>query len=193
MGREGQRGALGKSLCICWRGGPFWLTAWGCQSPGETSLTFGVRAVLRRPPEGAGLSSSAVFQHIFGHLERFRDRTLSLALALEALLQLSFMRPHFSSNMVSAILHRTMEAVLGSAEKDDDKEELKRHFQSLLLEAPNVGTLLQLLTLSVLMASGKLGQLGNTGLRALLLENSLYQRCHGLRRSTNSRRKGETS
>ncbi|CAI5771725.1 Hypothetical predicted protein [Podarcis lilfordi] len=78
----------------------------------------------------------------------FRDRPLSLALAFEALLQLSFMRPHFSPSMVSAILHRTTEAVLGSAE--EDKEGLKRPFQSLLggllLEAPNTGTLLQLLT-----------------------------------------------
>ncbi|CAI5771832.1 Hypothetical predicted protein [Podarcis lilfordi] len=86
--------------------------------------------------------------NILGHLEYFRDRPLSLALAFEALLQLSFMRPHFSSLMVSAILHRTTEAVLGSAE--EDKEELKRPFQSLLggllLEAPNTSTLLQLLT-----------------------------------------------
>ncbi|CAI5771813.1 Hypothetical predicted protein [Podarcis lilfordi] len=86
--------------------------------------------------------------NILGHLEYFRDRPLSLALAFEALLQLSFMRPHFSPSMVSAILHRTTEAVLGSAE--EDKEELKRPFQSLLggllLEAPNIGTLLQLLT-----------------------------------------------
>nr|XP_028581516.1 uncharacterized protein LOC114595395 [Podarcis muralis] len=73
---------------------------------------------------------------------------LSLALAFEALLQLSFMRPHFSPSVVSEILHRTTEAVLGSTE--EDKEELKRPFQSLLggllLEAPNTGTLLQLLT-----------------------------------------------
>ncbi|CAI5797791.1 Hypothetical predicted protein [Podarcis lilfordi] len=43
-----------------------------------------------------------------------------------------------------------MEAVLGGAEKEEDKEERKRHFLSLLggllLEAPNAGTLLQLLT-----------------------------------------------
>ncbi|CAI5771823.1 Hypothetical predicted protein [Podarcis lilfordi] len=86
--------------------------------------------------------------NILVHLEYFRDRPLSLALAFEALLQLSFMRPHFSPSMVSAILHRTTEAVLGSAE--EDKEELKRPFQSLLggllLEAPNTSTLLQLLT-----------------------------------------------
>ncbi|XP_053241259.1 uncharacterized protein LOC128412407 [Podarcis raffonei] len=86
--------------------------------------------------------------NILGHLEYFRDRPLSLALAFEALLQLSFMRPHFSLSMVSSILHRTTEAVLGSAE--EDKEELKRPFQSLLggllLEAPNTSTLLQLLT-----------------------------------------------
>ncbi|CAI5771800.1 Hypothetical predicted protein [Podarcis lilfordi] len=85
---------------------------------------------------------------ILGHLEYFRDRPLSLALAFEALLQLSFMRPHFSPSVVSAILHRTTEAVLGSAE--EDKEGLKRPFQSLLggllLEAPNTSTLLQLLT-----------------------------------------------
>ncbi|XP_053241263.1 uncharacterized protein LOC128412410 [Podarcis raffonei] len=85
---------------------------------------------------------------ILGHLEYFRDRPLSLALAFETLLQLSFMRPQFSPSMVSAILHRTTEAVLGSA--DEDKEELKRPFQSLLggflLEAPNTGSLLQLLT-----------------------------------------------
>nr|XP_028565683.1 uncharacterized protein LOC114586420 isoform X2 [Podarcis muralis] len=60
------------------------------------------------------------------------------------------MRPHFSCDMVSAILHRTMEAVLGGAEKEEDKEEWKRHFLNLLggllLEAPNAGTLLQLLT-----------------------------------------------
>ncbi|XP_032992036.1 uncharacterized protein LOC117039112 [Lacerta agilis] len=83
--------------------------------------------------------------HIFGHLEHFRD----CPLASEALLQLSFMRPHFGCDMVSAILYRTMEAVLGGAEKEEDKEELKRHFQSLLggllLEAPNAGTLHQLL------------------------------------------------
>nr|XP_028581501.1 uncharacterized protein LOC114595381 [Podarcis muralis] len=86
--------------------------------------------------------------NILGHLEYFRDRPLSLALAFEALLQLSFMRPHFSLSMVSEILHRTAEAVLGSAE--EDKEELKRPFQSLLggllLEAPNTRTFLQLLT-----------------------------------------------
>ncbi|XP_053240530.1 uncharacterized protein LOC128411931 isoform X3 [Podarcis raffonei] len=86
--------------------------------------------------------------NILGHLEYFRDRPLSLTLAFEALLQLSFMRPHFSPSMVSAILHRTTEAVLGSAE--EDKEELKRPFQSLLggllLEAPNTSTLLHLLT-----------------------------------------------
>ncbi|XP_077776505.1 uncharacterized protein LOC114586420 isoform X2 [Podarcis muralis] len=63
----------------------------------------------------------------------------------------TFMRPHFSCDMVSAILHRTMEAVLGGAEKEEDKEEWKRHFLNLLgggllLEAPNAGTLLQLLT-----------------------------------------------
>ncbi|XP_077782855.1 uncharacterized protein LOC114595484, partial [Podarcis muralis] len=93
---------------------------------------------------------------ILGHLEYFRDCPLSLALAFEALLQLSFMRPHFSPSVVSVILHRTTEAVLGSAE--EDKEELKRPFQSLLggllLEALNIGTLLQLLTVSILIASG---------------------------------------
>ncbi|XP_060129286.1 uncharacterized protein LOC132591967 [Zootoca vivipara] len=87
---------------------------------------------------------------ILGHLEYFRDRPLSLALAFEALLQLSFMRPHFSLAMVSAILHKAMEAVLRGAEQEEEKEELKRPFESLLggllLEAPNAGTLLQLLT-----------------------------------------------
>ncbi|XP_028583995.2 uncharacterized protein LOC114596494 [Podarcis muralis] len=94
--------------------------------------------------------------NILGHLEYFRDRPLSLALAFEALLQLSFMRPHFSLSMVSEILHRTAEAVLGSAE--EDREELKRPFQSLLggllLEAPNTRTFLQLLTVGILIASG---------------------------------------
>ncbi|CAI5793042.1 Hypothetical predicted protein [Podarcis lilfordi] len=75
---------------------------------------------------------------ILGPLEHFRHRPLTLALALEALLQLSTMRPKFSCDMISAILHRTLEA------------ELKRHFRlllgSLLMEAPNPGTLLHLLS-----------------------------------------------
>ncbi|XP_060138716.1 uncharacterized protein LOC132593187 [Zootoca vivipara] len=83
-------------------------------------------------------------------LEHFRDRPLTLALALEALLQLTTMRPKFSCDMISAILHRTMEAVLQGPEKEEEREELKRHFRlllgSLLMEAPNPGTLLQLLS-----------------------------------------------
>nr|XP_034954630.1 uncharacterized protein LOC118076147 [Zootoca vivipara] len=77
---------------------------------------------------------------ILGPLEHFRDRPLTLALALEALLQLSTMRPKFSCDMISAILHRTMEAVLQGPEKEEEREELKRHFRlllgSLLMEAP---------------------------------------------------------
>ncbi|CAI5773751.1 Hypothetical predicted protein [Podarcis lilfordi] len=69
---------------------------------------------------------------ILGHLERFRDQSLSLALALEALLQLSIMRPKFNGDMRSAILHRTFEAVLKGAEKVEDREALKQHFHSLL-------------------------------------------------------------
>ncbi|XP_060136014.1 uncharacterized protein LOC132592790 isoform X2 [Zootoca vivipara] len=87
---------------------------------------------------------------ILGPLEHFRDCPLTLALALEALLQLSTMRPKFSCDMISAILHRTMEAVLQGPEKEEEREELKRHFRlllgSLLMEAPNPGTLLQLLS-----------------------------------------------
>ncbi|XP_060138715.1 uncharacterized protein LOC132593186 [Zootoca vivipara] len=90
---------------------------------------------------------------ILGPLEHFRDRPLTLALALEALLQLSTMRPKFSCDMISAILHRTMEAVLQGPEKEEEREELKRHFRlllgSLLMEAPNPGTLLQLLSMTV--------------------------------------------
>nr|XP_034953803.1 uncharacterized protein LOC118075723 [Zootoca vivipara]XP_034953804.1 uncharacterized protein LOC118075723 [Zootoca vivipara] len=95
---------------------------------------------------------------ILGPMEHFRDRPLTLALALEALLQVSTMRPKFSCDMISAILHRTMEAVLQGPEKEEEREELKRHFRlllgSLLMEAPNPGTLLQLLSISVPMASG---------------------------------------
>nr|XP_034983629.1 uncharacterized protein LOC118091098 [Zootoca vivipara] len=87
---------------------------------------------------------------ILGALEHFRDRPLTLALALETLLQLSTMRPKFSCDMISAILHRTMEAVLQGPEKEEEREELKRRFRlllgSLLMEAPNPGTLLQLLS-----------------------------------------------
>ncbi|XP_077776345.1 uncharacterized protein LOC114592682 [Podarcis muralis] len=88
---------------------------------------------------------------ILGPLEHFRDRPLTLALALEALIQLSTMRPKFSCYMISAILHRTLEAVLnGAEEEEEEREELKRHFRlllgSLLMEAPNPGTLLHLLS-----------------------------------------------
>nr|XP_034954637.1 uncharacterized protein LOC118076153 [Zootoca vivipara] len=54
---------------------------------------------------------------ILGPLEHFRDRPLTLALALEALLQLSTMRPKFSCDMV----HRTMEAVIQGPEKEEEK------------------------------------------------------------------------
>ncbi|XP_077776732.1 uncharacterized protein LOC144325854 [Podarcis muralis] len=88
---------------------------------------------------------------ILGPLEHFRDRPLTLALALEALLQLSTIRPRFTSDMVSSILHRMLEAVLcGAKEEEEEREELKRHYRlllgSLLMEAPNPGTLLQLLS-----------------------------------------------
>nr|XP_028566823.1 uncharacterized protein LOC114587072 isoform X2 [Podarcis muralis] len=90
---------------------------------------------------------------ILGPLEHFRDCPLTLALALEALLQLSTMRPRFTSDMVSAILHRMLEAMLCGAkeeEEEEKREELKRHYRlllgSLLMEAPNPGTLLQLLS-----------------------------------------------
>ncbi|CAI5773370.1 Hypothetical predicted protein [Podarcis lilfordi] len=93
-------------------------------------------------------------------LEHFRDRPLTLALALEALLQLRGVgslawmgftrRPKFSCDMISAILHRTSEAVLKGADEEEREEELKRHFRlllgSLLMEAPNPGTLLHLLS-----------------------------------------------
>ncbi|XP_077778803.1 uncharacterized protein LOC114588794 [Podarcis muralis] len=96
---------------------------------------------------------------ILGPLEHFRDCPLTLALALEALLQLSTMRPKFSCDMISAILHRTLEAVLkGATEEEEKREELKRHFQLLLgillMESPNPGTLLHLLSVSAPMASG---------------------------------------
>ncbi|XP_077785705.1 uncharacterized protein LOC114594727 isoform X2 [Podarcis muralis] len=52
--------------------------------------------------------------------------------------------------MLSAILHGTLEAVLGGPQKEEDREELKRRFRLLLgslpMEAPNSGTLLQLLS-----------------------------------------------
>ncbi|CAI5797323.1 Hypothetical predicted protein [Podarcis lilfordi] len=90
---------------------------------------------------------------ILGPLEHSRDRPLTLALALEALLQLSTMRPKFTSDMTSAILHRMLEAVLCGAkeeEEEEKREELKRHYRlllgSLLMEAPNPGTLLHLLS-----------------------------------------------
>nr|XP_034974956.1 uncharacterized protein LOC118086951 isoform X2 [Zootoca vivipara] len=63
---------------------------------------------------------------ILGPLEHFREPPLTLALALEALLQLSTMRPKFNCDMISAILHRTMEAVLQGPEKEEEREELKR-------------------------------------------------------------------
>nr|XP_034958338.1 uncharacterized protein LOC118078545 [Zootoca vivipara] len=116
---------------------------------------------------------------ILGPLEHFRDCPLTLALALEALLQLSTMRPKFSCDMISAILHRTMEAVLQGPEKEEEREELKRHFRlllgSLLMEAPNPGTLLQLLSISVPMASGDLRgyALGESGEAQKLAASSI--------------------
>ncbi|CAI5793471.1 Hypothetical predicted protein [Podarcis lilfordi] len=57
---------------------------------------------------------------ILGPLEHFRHRPLTLALALEALLQL---RPRFSCDMISVILRRTLEAVLkGTAEEEEKRE-----------------------------------------------------------------------
>ncbi|XP_077785708.1 uncharacterized protein LOC114594727 isoform X3 [Podarcis muralis] len=56
--------------------------------------------------------------------------------------------------MLSAILHGTLEAVLGGPQKEEDREELKRRFRLLLgslpMEAPNSGTLLQLLSMTVI-------------------------------------------
>ncbi|XP_053243462.1 uncharacterized protein LOC128413487 [Podarcis raffonei] len=60
------------------------------------------------------------------------------------------MRPKYNGEMLSAILHGTLEAVLGGPQKEEDREELKGRFRlllgSLLMEAPNPGTLLQLLS-----------------------------------------------
>ncbi|XP_053225477.1 uncharacterized protein LOC128404134 isoform X2 [Podarcis raffonei] len=115
---------------------------------------------------------------ILGPLEHFRDCPLTLALALEALLQLSTMRPKFTSDMISAILHRMLEAVLSGAKEEEEEEkrdELKRHYRlllgSLLMEAPNPGTLLQLLSDLrgyALGESGEVQQLAASSISLLL-------------------------
>ncbi|CAI5776165.1 Hypothetical predicted protein [Podarcis lilfordi] len=107
------------------------------------------------------MASSAAVPHPFprdgpshsghlGALGALGDCRLTLDLDLEALLQLSIMKPKYNGEMLSAILHGTLEAVLGGPQKEEDREELKRRFRlllgSLLMEAPSPGTLLQLLS-----------------------------------------------
>ncbi|XP_033021797.1 uncharacterized protein LOC117055943 [Lacerta agilis] len=107
-------------------------------------------------------------------LEHSRVRSpLTLALALEALLQLSTMHPKFSSDMLSLILHRTLEAVLEGPEMEEDRENLKQHYRlllgSLLIAAPNPGTLLQLLTDLRGYALGESGEAQELAARSISL------------------------
>ncbi|CAI5778439.1 Hypothetical predicted protein [Podarcis lilfordi] len=126
---------------LCWRTNSG--TSWGVNKECQAADLRGLRTLKCSKQETA----QAILD-ILGPLENFRDGPLTLA--LEALIQLSIMTPKFSGDMLSAILHRTLEAVLGGPQKEEDREELKRHFRlllgSLLMEAPNPGPLLQLLS-----------------------------------------------
>ncbi|XP_033016631.1 uncharacterized protein LOC117053180 [Lacerta agilis] len=119
-------------------------------------------------------------------LEHSRVRSpLTLALALEALLQLSTMHPKFSSDMLSLILHRTLEAVLEGPEMEEDRENLKQHYRlllgSLLIAAPNPGTLLQLLTDLRGYALGESGEAQDLAARSISLLLKIARRYPRLR------------
>ncbi|CAI5778440.1 Hypothetical predicted protein [Podarcis lilfordi] len=98
---------------LCWRTNSG--TSWGVNKECQAADLRGLRTLKCSKQETA----QAILD-ILGPLENFRDGPLTLA--LEALIQLSIMTPKFSGDMLSAILHRTLEAVLGGPQKEEDRE-----------------------------------------------------------------------